>query len=133
LSKILVKLFFILMSILAYTNIKRYFRINLPLNSLLSFSLLLYGASNIFALVPSGGRYIFLSQMFMLFTLVLLFICDSPLSKYKKYFPLSLMLLYPVIFNIRIAFEYYGISLFLGNFLTSFFWYDNIPLIDFIK
>lgn len=133
LATMLVKWYFIVMPIISYFYFTKYFKSNVALNRLFSFSFLLYGASNIFALIPSGGRYVFLSRLFMLFAIVLSFLSKNPPSNYKKYMPLSLMLFYPVIFNVRVGFDYYGLSLFIGNFLTTFFWTDNIPLIDFIK
>lgn len=118
---------------LTYLNIKTYHLNNQSLLNLFSFALFIYSLSNIFALVPSGGRFIYLSQMFMFPAIILSFTHIDRGTKFQKYLPLSLLLVFPVIFKIRVGFDYYGLSLFFGNFFTASFWNDNIRLIDLIK
>lgn len=102
--------------------------------SLFSFSLLIYGFSNILSSVPSGGRYIVISRMFMV-PVFLLVVSYLPLGKYfKSMLPLLLSLLaFSFVFEIRKGMDYYGITLILGNFFTVPFLESNIPLISLIK
>lgn len=38
-----------------------------------------------------------------------------------------------MIFEIRKGFDFYGIMLLVGNFVSMFFVESNIPLIDYVK
>lgn len=129
----MIKYVLISLTIITYFNIKKYHNENESLIRLFSFSLLIYGASNIFALVPSGGRFIYLSQLFILPSIILSFLKMNQDSMVQRFLPLSLFLVFPIIFQIRIGFDYYGISLFVGNVFSALIWNDNIPLIDFVK
>lgn len=118
---------------LTYLNIKKHHKQNSPLIRLYTFSLLIYGAANIFALVPSGGRFIFLSQLFMVPATIFSFVHLNQKSHFYSFLRSSLFLLIPILFKIRLGLGFYGISLFFGNFFSAQFWNDNVPLIDVIK
>lgn len=104
------------------------------LTYLLSFSLLIYGFSNIMALLPSGGRFLVLSKMFMLPVIILLL---SKLLEVKKGYNgilyLSIPLIFSVIFQMRVGLDYYSIMLLIGNYFTAPFIISDVPLINYIK
>lgn len=115
--------------------INNYLNNNLLIKRLCVFSLLIYGISNIFALVPSGGRFITLSQMFMI-PLFIFVINLSPHIPYllRKLHPiLMVILIIPLAQKLRGGFDFYGISLFVCNFLTMFFVESDVPLIRYVK
>ena len=98
------------------------------------FTLFLGSVANIMALVPSGGRFQILSQLFKV-PLILLVAMNIPNGDvYRKYVKwATFFLLLPFVFEIRKQLDYYSITLLFGNFITVFFWENNLPLIDLIK
>lgn len=120
--------------VFTYIIFKRNRKILSWLLPLFSFSLLIYAFSNILACVPSGARYITISQMFMVATFLLTFrywACDKVLARFM---PIVMSLFaFSLIFEIRKGFDYYGISVMIGNIFTSLIFEDNTPLIHYIK
>lgn len=114
--------------------IKRNFKQEVGLICLYVFVLLLGGFANIMALIPSGGRFQLLWQMFAV-PLILLIAMNVPLGdSYRKWIKIALFfLLIPFVVQIRKLFDYYSITLIFGNFITVFFWENNVPLISFVK
>ena len=114
--------------------LKRNFKKNRGLMHLYVFALLLGGFANIMALIPSGGRFQLLSQMFKV-PLILFVAMSIPKSdKFRQLVTISLFfLLLPFVFEIRKIFDYFSITVLLGNFVTVFFWENNVPIMDFIK
>lgn len=114
--------------------IRRNSRHEYNLFHLYTFTLILSGLSNITALIPSGGRFQLLSQMFKV-PLFLLYTMSIPKSDFfRKIINVSLvLLLVPFVFEIRKLFEFFSITALLGNFITVFFWENNVPLITIIK
>jgi hypothetical protein len=53
------------------------------------------------------------------------------LQVFVKY--LALLLVLPILFRLRVGTDYYGSSLFWGNFVSAIFIDDNVPIIDFMK
>lgn len=120
--------------VFTYIIFKRNRKILSWLLPLFSFSLLIYAFSNILACVPSGGRYITISQMFMVATFLLTFrywACDKVLARFMPI--VMLLFAFSLIFEIRKGFDYYGISVMIGNIFTSLIFEDNTPLIHYIK
>lgn len=114
--------------------IKRYFKGEQGLLHLYQFTLLFGGFANIMALLPAGGRFQLLSQMFIV-PLFLLVAMSLPVNNvFSKYFNIAcIVLVLPLIFRVRVLLEYYSVTALLGNFITVLFWENNVPLIDFIK
>ena len=106
---------------------------NEVLTRLFTFSLLLYGCSNIISLIPGGSRFIILSQMFMLPLIIFVLIQLRSRMNVRKMMYVLLPLAFSVIFQIRVGMDYYGIMLVLGNFFTAPFITSDIPLIEFVK
>lgn len=100
---------------------------------LYTFSLLIYSVANVLSAVPSGSRFIVLSQMFML--PVILFLLLNNLKYYNKRIlgMLILPLLITIVFKLRVGMDYFSVMLFIGNFLTSPFISSELPLIELIK
>lgn len=114
--------------------IKRYFQGEKGLLHLYLFALLFGGFANIMALLPAGGRFQLLSQMFKIPLFLLVAMKLQVNNVFNKYFNIAcIVLLLPLIFRIRVLLEYYSITAILGNFITVLFWENNVPLIDFIK
>lgn len=99
---------------------------------LFCFALLFYAIANILSIVPSGGRYVILAQMFLVPCILL-----STAHNRHAYLGiinicfLSCILL--VIYKIRIGCECYGYNLFCGNFLWGTLIENNISIINFLQ
>ncbi len=123
-----------LLLIAMFPCMKRSFKQDAGLMQLLVFSLLLGAFANITALIPSGGRFQILSQMFKV-PLILLVVMNIPHNElFRKFVNFALVLLIiPFVFDIRKLLDFFSITALLGNFITVFFWENNTPLIVFIK
>lgn len=114
--------------------IKRNFNNNDPIRHLYVFTLLLGVIANISALIPSGGRFQILSQMFKV-PLILLVAMNIPKGdNFRKYVNVALVfLLIPFVVELRKLLSFYSITAIFGNFVTVFFWENNVALITLIK
>lgn len=115
-------------------TIKRNFKNDDRLMHLYVFALLLGGFANIMALIPSGGRFQLLSQMFKMPIILMVAMSVSQNNNFRSFVNIALIaLLLPFVFEIRKLFDYFSITAIFGNFITLFFWENNVPLINFIK
>ena len=114
--------------------LRKYFKKSSRLMHLFVFTLLLGGFANIMALIPSGGRFQLLSQMFKV-PLLLLVVMNVPKDYFfRKLVSVALVfLLIPFVVGIRKLFDAFSITALFGNFITVFFWENNVLLIDYIK
>lgn len=93
------------------------------------------GFAKIAGLVPSGGRFLVVSNFlfWMVFSLLIaeyaMFRFKLPWIKLMTYLPLTFYL----IFAFRMGMDYYGPLLFVGNPLFALFTNDQIPLVEFVK
>ena len=111
----------------------KFLKDNIPVNNLFFFSLFVASFSNIASLIPNGERFLSLSQMFIISSVIFIFSELEIDNLYRKrIIPITLLLLIPIVFKIRVGCDYYGFSLF-GNYITAFFIEDNTPFIEFIK
>lgn len=120
--------------LLSFITVRKYKDQLFNIIPLFAFALLIYGFANIYACVPSGGRYIIIAKMFMVPVYLFIYkyiVTDRSLSRFIK--PIIALLALALIFEIRKGLDYYGISMFCGNFITSIFWNDNVPFINYIK
>ena len=107
------------------------------LTNMVCFALFISSLSNIFSLIPSGSRFIILSQIFA-FTAIIFFYISFKSSELRIkilsfLFKLApVLLLFPTLVMLRIGCDYYGVSLFF-NPLISLFVDDNQPIIFLIK
>lgn len=114
--------------------LNRHFKNNSRLMGLFVFTLLLAGFANIMALIPSGGRFQLLAQMFKVPLILLVAMSISKSDSFRKLVNVTLIfLLVPFVVELRKLFDYFSITAIVGNFITIFFWENNIPLISFIK
>lgn len=110
------------------------FKNNAKLMHLYVFALFLGGFANIMALIPSGGRFQLLSQMFKVPLIILVVMSTSANDVFRKLVNIALFfLLLPLVFEIRKLLEFIGITAIFGNFITIFFWENDVPLISYIK
>ena len=136
-SKLLSKWVITVLLITASILIIRTVNVHRNLFKLLCFSLFIYSLSNILSLIPSGGRFIILSQMFA-FASVTMFYIHYKQSEYKpksislvfKYTPIALLM--PILVMLRTGCDYYGISIFF-NPVMALYVNDHQPVIQLIK
>lgn len=134
LSGILTTWSYALLLILAYPYVIRNYKNKEWLVHLYLFALLMGGIANVMTFIPSGGRFRLLSHMFIVPVFLIIAMSVDNNASYRKYVNIaSLFLLLPLVFQIRVLFDYYGVTLVLGNFITALFIESNIPIIDFIK
>lgn len=103
------------------------------LTKLFRFSLFFYGVSLIMSLAPTGHRYLFLANSFILSCFVLL-------TNINGFFLLrkTTHLLFPFLFllifiEMRMGLGFLGPITFLGNFILTAFIEINIPIIVYLK
>jgi hypothetical protein len=108
-------------------------KIDLNKNFDLFFKMGLFFASfvNIAKSVPSGGRFVVLSNL-ILYTAFLFFLNKKIKIPILIKGVLTLSLLLVIVFKIREGLDYIGIFLFIGNPILNWFVVDT-PIIDFIK
>ncbi len=130
----LFKWVFNILLIIIYVSKKEYFKSNRSLFSLFNFCLLLFGCSNLFGLVPSGGRFENLAELFTIsfFLFYLRFFFDDHLIKKAFQFAMPIFIFFCVI-NIRIAFDTIGLATLISNPISSLFFENDSALIQFIK
>lgn len=129
-SHLLSRVFVNLTILFFWMNLKTFLQ-NSNFRKLILPFLLFAAIFEFLSVVPSMGRFITLSNMlFYALCLIVMFNFQTKI-KYHKYF--TLLLILPILFNIRLGLDFYGISLITGNFFSSFFIVDNLPLIDYIK
>lgn len=96
-----------------------------PWYNLLCFGLFFAAVANVLALLPSGYRFLRISN-FVLFAWFLLTINNINVSRYKILFMLlSPLIVFKIVFSIRMMFDYVGLEVFWGNYLTTVFVNDN--------
>ena len=103
------------------------------LNRLYVFALLIGALVNVMSLIPSGWRFRVLGRMFH-YPIILLTLSQISVKDigYKITTIASWILLLPLVVNIRRLCDDYSITIF-GNFITVFFWENNVLLISYVK
>ena len=117
-----------------WVNFKKLFQVQLYQN-LLALFLFLATIFEVLSVIPSMGRFLLITNM-IFYSLLLLLLFDKKLTEDAIKVPtkyLSLLLILPVLLSIRLGLEYYGATLFYGNFFSSTFIEDRKPLIGFLK
>jgi hypothetical protein len=96
------------------------------------FNLMIYTFlwATILSMIPSGGRFLMLSHLMLISIVIYKYniLIKQGLFNIFKYI-LFLFILYFLVFNIRVGFDYYGLSLFWGNPFLSLFYNDIKPII----
>lgn len=120
--------------IILYVNHKKWFKDLPSLKNIFLFALFLGGWAQIASLVPSGGRFHTVANAFFYLTLILLLIQSHKKTQiYSIAKIIAVPLLFVIIFQIRVGFDYIGILTFAGNPLFAIFFESQTPLIDFVK
>lgn len=123
-----------LLLLLVLPCLKRNFSKDERLKRLLIFALFLGSFANIMALIPGGGRFQVLSNFFKVPLIIMVAMNIPNNDTFRKYvYFASMLLLIPFVVDIRKLFDYYSITALFGNFITVFFWENNVPLIELIK
>ena len=107
---------------------------DMTLLNFICFVLLFYGCANLISAFPSGGRYLAiansLSMIFIILYMVKFRINWS--VRFVRILVIPLLLFY-VVFSIRVGFDYMGISTFIGNPFSALLLEDSTPLIEIVK
>jgi hypothetical protein len=102
-------------------------------SNLFGFSLLILSIGNITSLLPSGGRFVLLAQLFGVALLVYYYVRFDDFV-YKKYLQFFIPLLYIfILVNIRISFDTISFMTIFSNPILSAIVDLPIPLINLIK
>jgi len=101
---------------------------------LICFTLLLYSVSNVASLVPSGGRFIALSNLFAL-AFIIFYVQNGPKETVLvKLIPLAIPLLWLfIIVRFRMSLDTFGVSTIMGNPIVIMFFQGDTALINLIK
>ena len=113
---------------------KNYLNKNKKYKNLFSFTLLLYSVSNILSLVPSGGRFLSLSNLFSI-AFIFLYVQHAPRGKTIRMLitvAVPALALFTIV-SIRVAFDTMGILSVFGNPLLSLVFKLDITLIELVK
>lgn len=120
--------------ILIYPCLKRNFKGGNQINSLYTFTLLFSALANVMSLVPSGGRFQIVSSMLKVSLFLILAFNIPQNDSFRKELNIAIVILIiPFVFDIRKLLDFFSITAVFGNFITVFFWENNVPLIDWIK
>ncbi len=113
---------------------KKFLSANKNFERLFSFTLLLFSVANIFSLVPSGGRFVSLSNLFAV-AFIFFYIQYAPMSRaIKRIIPFAIpaLFLYSIV-ALRIGIEAMGILCILGNPLVRIFIDADITVLELLK
>lgn len=120
--------------VLLFPCIRRNYNSGSKIFNLFTFTLLFSAFANVMALVPAGGRFLMVAQLFQVGLILLVSMSIPKNDNFFQYLNIALLvLIIPVVVDIRRLFDYYSITAIFGNFITVFFWENNVPLMDFIK
>ncbi|WP_242919252.1 EpsG family protein [Pontibacter liquoris] len=111
-----------------------YIKTQANLHALYAFSLLFLAFSNIMSLMPSGGRFVTVANLFA--TTAIFFFLQSMGKEgfYKKFLKLSVVpLLFYCVVALRLGFDTIGAVTLLGNPIISLIVDSDIAIIDIIK
>ena len=115
--------------------IKKQFKSNVSIVNLYTFSLFIYSISALFVEwgLPESYRFVDLASLFVLPVFILTVSHIDRMATKMVFFVLSLPLLFTIIYEVRTGFEFYGITLFIGNFFSASFVSDNVTIIEYLK
>ena len=106
---------------------------NKSFSNLFGFSLLLISIGNITSLLPSGGRYLLLAQLFGMALIYFYYVVFND-NKFKKLALIaSPILFFYIVVSLRIAFDTVSLMTVLTNPILATIIDLPIPLIDLIK
>jgi len=133
-SSIAIKWVIYIMSLFIYLVGRKFLKDRKDLMTMFCFSLLLYSLSNVFSLVPSGGRFLVISSALM-FAFYIIFINAFPEIRgfnFIQVLSIPLLLLFCIV-AIRMGMDYFGLTTIIGNPIFAIFDPDPVPIITKIK
>jgi hypothetical protein len=113
---------------------KKFLSYNKTLDNLISFVFLLYSAANVIALLPSGGRFLFLANLFSV-AFIFFYVQYAPRGKpIKRIISVAVpaLALFTIV-SIRVAFDTMGFFSVFGNPVLTAFINVDITLIELVK
>ncbi|WP_396175849.1 hypothetical protein [Flavobacterium sp.] len=122
----------VMISIIYFSNLVT-FKTNQAFSNLFGFTLLFLSISNFISIIPSGGRFLIIAQLFSL-ALIYLFYVRYTTKIYSKWMVyLTPLLLFYIIVSIRISFDTLTVDTILSNPIFAVFVKIGTPVIDLIK
>ncbi|TLX75665.1 hypothetical protein E9993_08890 [Labilibacter sediminis] len=120
--------------IYVFTRVRASLKMLSGLENLFCYGMLLYAASNIFSFIPSGYRFIHISNTFII---SFLFIFINVYNNYKgigvlKKISVPMLGFYAVVV-MRMGMDYYGLMTVMGNPIVAIIQKVDVPLIDVVK
>ncbi len=133
-SKIAIQVVVYTVTIFIFFNVKKTLRGIHGLNNLFCFALLFYAGANIFSFIPSGGRYIVVSNTFIFSVFVIYMAKFQDLKGIGLVKVMSVpFLLFYCIFTLRAGMDHYGLMSLMGNPIVAFFQETDTRLIEIVK
>ena len=116
-----------------FIQLKKINRSEMINSKLYYFILYTFIWTNIFSIVPSGGRFLTFSFI-LLFIFVLMNLDWFYYNiKYRLKFLIIVFMFSYFVYSFRTAMEYQGFPLVFGNFANSNLFFESVPLIDYFK
>lgn len=119
--------------ILIYIKGQNAIKSDTVLRNLYQLSLVFLSFSNVSSLIPSGNRFATLSNFFFFAMLTYYAISEKDPKTLNLFGKVALFLFIPLLLNLRIGTDYYGISLIISNPVTCWLFTDDVVIIQFIK
>lgn len=113
---------------------RKYLNKHINLKNLFSYTLLLYSVSNILSLVPSGGRFLSLSNLFAV-AFIFFYVQYAPRGTAIRRLiivAIPALALFTIV-SVRIAFDTMGVLSMFGNPFLSLVFKLDITLIELVK
>lgn len=104
------------------------------LESLFYFSILILAVSNVLTVIPSGGRYIKISYLFIT-AFLFLFIQNLPAKYWIRRINLltTVPILFYIVIELRVGLDYVGMNTLFANPMLSAFFENTTSVVGFIK
>lgn len=123
-----------LVSVMCFSFFSMKDRIAKKLNRFFELTILFSAFSNLLSNIPSGGRFVVLSNLMVGFSLIWFLSIYGKGFMNKTYYYFSLIILiFLIIVQVRIGSDYFGIFLFIGNPMVNLIVQDSTPFINIIK
>jgi hypothetical protein len=119
----------VLLFTLIYFSKEKKFKSDNELSNLFGFSLLMLTIGNITAILPSGGRYIMVANLFAVAVLVYYYVRIGNVRYSLWVNILSIFFLFFIIMNIRISLETTSVMTIFGNPIFAAIFDLSIPLV----
>ncbi|PVX46592.1 EpsG-like putative glucosyltransferase [Flavobacterium sp. 103] len=123
-----------LIVVIVYANFPRIIRSDVENSKFFDFILFTFIWTNVFSIIPSGGRFLSLSYI-ILFFFVVINLKELHFYKKIKYLKIVLEPLFFVyfVYSFRTLLDFQGFYLFFGNFFKSTLIFEATPIINLLK